>query len=261
MEFDDLLNGRSVDWVKTKKRLLKKGHSMQTISTAFNPAGTGLLTSVNILNDRLAKDLLGSIVRITSSDSRVEATKKGDSHRAKTSSGIVNIYPAGESFPRVVICSGDDYQSEFNLAKEALIIENIELFLRLNETLSFISDLCSADLPVDDMDVVFGAGNAISSAHNRTFLGSYQRLFCLFDIDQGGLEAHKNLSGLVGREDVAFLYPVDIDQRLDGSIRSLTPQQEEELSKFKSSLPIHNKIKAMILKSYKTLEQEDYLHG
>lgn len=261
MEFNELFDQSPVDWVKIKKRLLKNGHTMQTIYAAFKPTEGGGRIVVNVVDERLAKDLLRTITKIRSGDSRIEATKKGNSHRAKTSGGILNVYPAGQSFPQTVICSGNVYQSEFIPTTQALIIENIELFLRLEETLMFIEECCSGSFTLENMDIVFGSGNAIASSHNRAFLSVYQELFCLFDIDQGGLEAHKNLCAMLNTDKIGFLYPRDLNERVLSSARFLTPEQQVKLIKFKASLPIHESIKGLILANYKTLEQEDYLYG
>jgi len=88
MEFNELFDQSPVDWVKIKKRLLKNGHTMQTIYAAFKPTEGGGRIVVNVVDERLAKDLLRTITKIRSGDSRIEATKKGNSHRAKTSGGI-----------------------------------------------------------------------------------------------------------------------------------------------------------------------------
>lgn len=260
MEFEGLFAGEPVDWVKVKRRLLKKGHSAQTLNHAFRPiVGFGLVV-VEVVDASLAKSLLSTIVRIDAKDSRVGATRKGDSHRAKTSAGLLTVLPAGQSHPRTVVCRGGDWLADFELTKSLLIIENIELFLRAEEVLGFLSNHC--DIPVDlgSLDIAFGAGNGIASAHNQGYLEAYGQVLCLFDVDLGGLEIHRNVCRLLRKNDIPFIIPMDLERRLRLSTRRLEPDMVSALSQFCPNTPRLAAIQQLMLIHYTSLEQEAYLN-
>ncbi|MFA0415282.1 hypothetical protein AB4520_16010 [Vibrio renipiscarius] len=106
--------------------------------------------------------------------------------------------------PLVVVSSVNGYKTEGKLVgKRAVLIENIENFYRYQEFLSLIGHPSLAD----SCDIIFGSGNQICHHLNRSFLSTYNELYCAQDVELGGLTIYKTLKNALPQ--CSWLAPVD----------------------------------------------------
>lgn len=143
--------------------------------------------------------------------------------------------------------------------KDAVIIENRQLFLNWTQTQAFLQMRCQ--FSSSSYDVIFGAGNDISNSIHRDFLSDYRKLYVCGDIDLGGVTIASNLIKLLPNKTIEFVMPDDIEYRLNqvaGFTKSKTVSDIRHICSHHVEL---DAISNVITKTHKTLEQESYLYG
>ncbi|HEA54081.1 hypothetical protein [Marinobacter antarcticus] len=132
--------------------------------------------------------------------SRVDAAKKGNSHRHGTDVSFLLAYHQGlpSSRPDVVVIGGDSVDIGFERAPCVLVVENERNFYCYREMLTFASELLGRQLDLGTCDVVLGGGNRITRAVVLEWLGGYDDVFCAFDCDAGGLQMFSTVSAALG---------------------------------------------------------------
>lgn len=144
------------------------------------------------------------------------------------------------------------------LAPEALLLENRQLFLDSAKTLAFLQH--HSPFASDNFDIIFSAGNEISNTLHRAFLAQYQRLYCCFDFDLGGVSTASNLMRLLPDTPCELLIPDDLDARLANVVERVSTQYVHEVRCLASAEPRLAPIATLISKHHKVLEQESLLH-
>lgn len=142
--------------------------------------------------------------------------------------------------------------------KDAVIIENRQLFLNWTQTKSFLETHCQ--FSSSNYDVIFGSGNDISNSLHRKFLSNYRKLYVCSDIDLGGVAIASNLIKLLPESLIDFVMPDDIEDRLN-QVASFI--KSKTVSDIRHVCAHHVELDAvckMITKTHKTLEQESYLY-
>lgn len=142
--------------------------------------------------------------------------------------------------------------------KDAVIIENRQLFLNWTQTKSFLETHCQ--FSSSNYDVIFGSGNDISNSLHRKFLSNYRKLYVCSDIDLGGVTIASNLIKLLPESLIDFVMPDDIEDRLN-QVASFI--KSKTVSDIRHVCAHHVELDAvckMITKTHKTLEQESYLY-
>lgn len=142
--------------------------------------------------------------------SRVDAARKGNSHRHGTDVSFLLAYhhELASSRPDVVVIDGDSADMGFQRASCVLVVENERNFYRYRQMLSFTSEALGRPLDLQVCDVVLGGGNRINRALVLEWLGSYDQVLCTFDYDAGGLQMFATVSAALGSS-ARFVQPAD----------------------------------------------------
>ncbi len=142
--------------------------------------------------------------------SRVDAARKGDSHRHGTDVSFLLVYHQAMSGqrPDSVVIAGNSTDIGFTPANQVLVVENERNFYHYRQMLGFGSECLGEALDVANCDVVLGGGNRINRAEVLGWLKSYDRVLCAFDYDVGGLQMYASMCSVL-RLKACFLQPSD----------------------------------------------------
>jgi len=142
--------------------------------------------------------------------SRIDAAKKGDSHRHGTEVSFLLVYHRGlaSSRPDVVVIESDSVDIGFQRAGSVLVVENERNFYQYPQMLQFAGEALGRALHLADCDVVLGGGNRITRGAILDWLKSYEDVFCAFDYDAGGLQMFSTMAASLG-DKATFVQPSD----------------------------------------------------
>ena len=142
--------------------------------------------------------------------SRVDAAKKGNSHRHGTQVSFLLVYHQGlaSSRPDVAIIGKDSVDVGFRRASSVLLVENERNFYQYPQMLDFASGALGKHLELSNCDVVLGGGNRITRGAILDWLKGYEDVFCAFDYDAGGLQMFSTIAASLGNK-AAFVQPAD----------------------------------------------------
>lgn len=141
---------------------------------------------------------------------RVDAAKKGDSHRHGTEVSFLLVYHGelASSRPDVVVIESDSVDTGFQQAGSVLVIENERNFYQYQQMLKFTGEALGRALHLADCDVVLGGGNRVTRRAILDWLTGYEEVFCAFDYDAGGLQMFSTMAAhLVDK--ATFVQPRD----------------------------------------------------
>ncbi|AOY87806.1 hypothetical protein BKP64_06260 [Marinobacter salinus] len=142
--------------------------------------------------------------------SRVDAAKKGNSHRHGTEVSFLLVYHQGlaSSRPDVVVIGTESVDMGFHQARSVLVVENERNFYQYSQMLDFASETLGGRLELAECDVVLGGGNRITRAAILDWLKGYEEVFCAFDYDAGGLQMFSTMAASLG-DKATFVQPRD----------------------------------------------------
>lgn len=142
--------------------------------------------------------------------SRVDAAKKGNSHRHGTELSFLLIYHQGlaSSRPDVAVIGAESVDMGFHRARSVLVVENERNFYQYSQMLDFASEALGKQLGLMDCDVVLGGGNRVTRAAVLDWLRGYEDVFCAFDYDAGGLQMFSTIAASLG-DKATFVQPRD----------------------------------------------------
>jgi hypothetical protein len=142
--------------------------------------------------------------------SRVDAAKKGNSHRHGTDVSFVLVYhrALASSRPDVAIIGNDAVDMGFQRARSVLVVENERNFFQYQQMLHFASESLGQCLGPAECDVVLGGGNRITRGAILDWLAGYEDVFCAFDYDAGGLHMFSTMADSLGGK-ARYLQPAD----------------------------------------------------
>ncbi|NIC38682.1 hypothetical protein HBJ58_18590 [Halomonas desiderata] len=189
---------------------------------------------------------------------RAHAAFLGNSHSSRVSSAMVVVRRLSHRHPLVALCDGKLIEFQTSFGEQALIVENLENFLALDETLSLLP-LCGLDNSWRKADILFGSGNGITNELLQPLLRQYLEIGCLFDPDFGGLRMFDTLYQRDDMPPLRWLAPADLEQRLLASKRNLPPEQRQQLNIFATRTPPLRPVAQLLYDTGKRLEQETYL--
>ncbi|MDL0433545.1 DUF2220 family protein [Marinobacter sp. TBZ242] len=140
--------------------------------------------------------------------SRIDAAKKGDSHRHGTEVSFLLVYHRGlaSSRPDVVVIESDSVDIGFQRAGSVLVVENERNFYQYPQMLQFAGEALGRALHLADCDVVLGGGNRITRGATLDWLKGYEDVFCAFDYDAGGLQMFSTVAASLG-DKATFVQP------------------------------------------------------
>ncbi|MDY6815631.1 MAG: hypothetical protein SV598_07110 [Pseudomonadota bacterium] len=144
--------------------------------------------------------------------SRAHAAEQGDSHRHGTGHSFLLVYREGlaSDRPDTVVVSESGADCGFGLQPSAMVIENEENFFEYQRMLAFASACENTSLGLENCDVVLGSGNRITRRACMAWLNRYQRVYCAFDYDAGGLQMFATMAGYLG-EKASFIQPRNLE--------------------------------------------------
>jgi len=162
--------------------------------------------------------------------SRVDAARKGDSHRYGTEVSFLLVYHQAlpGNRPDSVVITGDSVGIGFRPAPRVLVVENERNFYHYRQMLAFASDCLGQPLELNNCDVVLGGGNRITRASDLNWLNGYHEVLCAFDYDAGGLQMFSSVQSVLG-DKACFLQPAEWKPWL-GCFRK-TPDATERFTK------------------------------
>ena len=142
--------------------------------------------------------------------SRVDAAKKGNSHRHGTEVSFLLVYHQGvaSNRPDVVVIGGDSVDMGFHRARSVLVVENERNFYQYPKMLGFASEALGRGLELANCDVVLGGGNRVTRGAILDWLTGYEDVFCAFDYDAGGLHMFSTIAASLG-DKATFVQPRD----------------------------------------------------
>jgi len=141
---------------------------------------------------------------------RVDAARKGDSHRHGTEVSFLLVYHGvlASSRPDVVVIKSDSVDIGFQRAGSVLVIENERNFYQYQQMLKFTGEALGWALHLADCDVVLGSGNRVTRGAILDWLQGYEEVFCAFDYDAGGLQMFSTIAASLG-DKATFVQPPD----------------------------------------------------
>lgn len=240
-----------------RRLLLRAGYIVREISEAFAAVKIGPNTyTVSVLNEAFFWDLL---VKYTPSgvDGRIGAALDGDSHKAGVSASLPLIRSLEFPHPVVVIVDQFSWIAPRPVKRFCVVAENLESFIRFDDTFALLANLLPNE--VGDIELMLGAGNQITNRLNAEFLRSFDQVYCLFDVDLGGLKMFATLRALLPGKPPRFLYPEDIHQRLATSRFLLSMEQRQRLNDFAGMGAETDALITTMRATGRMLEQEAYL--
>ncbi|AHI27926.1 hypothetical protein [Marinobacter similis] len=142
--------------------------------------------------------------------SRVDAAKKGDSHRHGTEVSFLLVYHQGltSSRPDVVVVGNESVDIGFRRGRSVLVVENERNFFQYSQMLNFVSEALGNRVTLAECDVVLGGGNRITRGAILEWLKGYEEVFCAFDYDAGGLQMYSTMTAFIG-DKTSFVQPPD----------------------------------------------------
>ncbi len=142
--------------------------------------------------------------------SRVDAAKKGNSHRHGTEVSFLLVYHQGlaSSRPDVAVIGTESVDMGFHQARSVLVVENERNFYQYAQMLDFASEALGKRLGLTNCDVVLGGGNRVTRGAVLDWLTGYEDVFCAFDYDAGGLQMFSTIAASLG-DKATFVQPRD----------------------------------------------------
>lgn len=149
------------------------------------------------------------------------------------------------------------WSCNIELSSCALLVENLENFLALEQTLAVLPYCGWA--PTEPVDLLYAAGNQVTHSILQPFLSRYAELNCLFDPDPGGIHMFRTLHKRMPQHLIRFLYPSDIEERLVASNRLLKAKERQDLLNYAGIASEVDSLISLLRQTNRTLEQETYL--
>lgn len=142
--------------------------------------------------------------------SRVDAARKGDSHRHGTEVSFRLVYHHALTGhrPDSVVIAGDSVDIAYTPASRVLVVENERNFYHYRQMLAFTGECLGEPVALKDCDVVLGGGNRITRTADLNWLAGYDEVLCAFDYDAGGLQMFASVRSALGNK-ACYLQPAD----------------------------------------------------
>lgn len=237
--------------------LLKEGYLLREIRATFNAVKIKPnLYRVEVLD----RSILVCLIRRYAPSGvpgRVGAALDGDSHRSGVSATLPLIRNLNNPFPVVVVCSDNSWVAPRPVLRRVVIVENHENFIRFQETFSLLANLLPGE--IDSIELMLGSGNQVTNGLNLELLRSFDQVYCLFDVDLGGLRMFSTLWQMLPDKRPCFLYPDDIQQRLAASRFPMDMSQRQSISVYAGLSQATDTLITLMRDAGCMLEQETYL--
>lgn len=189
--------------------------------------------------------------------SRISAAIGGNSHSVSVDGSVVLTRNLAQPHPVVVVISHDSFIAPRELKPTALIIENLQNFLLLEETIAFAQ--LHTHIDDDQLEVIFGDGHAINNALHHDLLNEFDKTWWLMDADPGGFKIISNALSYLAPQKMEVLIPSDIRKRLRHHGKPLSSKGRDEIMALASRHSILQNMAEPVIELHRQLEQETYL--
>lgn len=208
--------------------------------------------------DALAFDSLLARFQPSDVQGRTGAALDGNSHAVGVSESILIFRSEYYPHPTVAITDQGEWVVPRLLGPIGVIVENLENFLRFHETIAFIGSILPFDF--NEFELIYGSGNQVTNSLNAPVLKRFDVIYCLFDVDVGGMRMFKTLKTLLPGQAINFLAPTDMHGRLTRSKNLLSDEHRIELfEKYRDLSPETDRLISCMRATGRILEQETYL--
>lgn len=253
--------GEPIDWHLLRQHLLALDINEHRLDSGVRVRRLlGSLYRLEIVDLEL-RSRIDTLLQVNDLSSRTHAAKTQSSHGAKLMHSLMLVTYADDENIHVRVCSAD---RPVPLAQHraALIIENQDCFMDIDNTWDFAHHNCGLEHDKHDLEFIHAQGNAISNEKNAAYLKQFDRLYCLLDIDFGGLSIYRNLRLMLPEHDVRFLIPDDLQVRLKSSKKTMNAETRAKLSRFNNLSPtVSTAVRLIEFFNGAYIEQESYRAG
>lgn len=203
-----ILSGQSINYAVFVKKLPEPFRSRHRELFATEKISENRW-QVRVLDQEMFAQLQTTI---SPANSRLHAASQGDSHRHGTGVNFLLAYHHGltSERPDSIVIADQAVDIGFTMAPSALIIENERNFFHYRQMLAFTNQVRLSDsaLSLANCDVLLGSGNRITQAATLEWLLGYERVYCAFDYDAGGLQMFATLLASLQNKAI-FVQPDD----------------------------------------------------
>jgi hypothetical protein len=211
-----------------------------------------------VVEDAAAFDDLYKQYGVTGTkDSRAEAAIGYNSHGVGVDGSLLMVRNSEDTHPQVIMIVGGEVVTPRPLKPEVLIVENLQNFLSLSETLSFVER--HSEINASHVDVIWGNGNGINNALHTELLNTFKQTWWLTDADLGGLTIMATALNNLPTEKFNIIVPIDIELRLQRHGKKIASDKRAEVIVLASKHPILVPMAKAIIDTHRHLEQESYL--
>jgi hypothetical protein len=252
--------GQSINLLTFKKMLaqLSLKHRVEP-SDIVGDKVKGDQYTVSYFHPQLAREL-HHLVNDMGTD-RNSAARQNRSHKHKVDGSLILVRHLDQHPQVVTIDSVGNFRIPIQQSRTAVVLENRQLFLCVEQFYAFIQDY--TDIPCDQpVDFLFGMGNEIANSLHDLFLSAYDHLYLCFDLDLGGLSTARNLYNLIPQQSMSFIQPRDIVKRLGNVSCRRDSDYLEKVAVLGQDSPEFLKPYAQLIhRMGRTIEQESFLNG
>lgn len=185
----------------------------------------------------------------------VEAAQKGNSHAAGTSVSYLIGKITGNQNHYAIVNRTESTESSLDLSNidTVILIENSECFTQSDNLLKHFPQLQI----IKNALIVWSMGNGVTHANTYRFLSMFEKVYCCFDYDLGGLTTFKSLRQNV-KSDVDYCVPENLEKK--SALFVLEVEQEKLYATIDMAEQLEFNTLAKILRVKKrTMEQEALL--
>jgi len=219
----------------------------------------GACAPVRVIDRDFFNRLLEHYGSVVDMSSKASAAITGSSHRFASMHAITLVCSHLNPHPIAVVSGAEGVVMPRRLGTVGIVIENLELFIRFRETLQFCIDKAGLDRRLaESIEVVYGAGASVTSHPCAKFLQTFVVLYCLPDMDAGGLQICATLSKRLPDVELSILFPSALSHMLESAGVPLTELERVKLVGL-SKIKLTSEPANILLLAGKKLEQEVYL--
>ncbi len=194
-----------------------------------------------------------------STDSRVNAAIGGRSHNVRVDGSILISRTASDQHPIAILFDNDGAATTPRRLKPcALIVENLQNFLLLDETLIFVSKYYGSLDPLET-EVIWSQGNAINNLLHRGLLQRFEHIWWLMDVDLGAARIMANALNYLSESTMTPIVPYDVECRLKDHGSPLSQRHRDEMLQLARKYTLLESFLKYSIKLHRQLEQETYL--
>lgn len=246
-------NGRLINAPRFAKLLDAKKIAMSQLGNAVYQKKNKYI--FNVVNTELFEQLLS---KTAPANSRVHATKQGDSHRHPTYCSYLSVKNSANNNELICIaCEPSSVTFEkpkFPSSTPIILIENSDCFTYSDEFLLAME----LDELLGEALIVLSSGNAITHKQSMKWLSSFDSVYYCPDYDLAGITIYETLSRNLDKPPV-FVAPSNVVKYQQYCFKPKKPQNLLKAIEKVDDLGLPEQLKVLFSKGLGFLEQEIFL--